>query len=286
MELLKCSKIYLPYYLCPEIDEFLSRNSIMIQYYSIKEDLTPALSSNEADSAVLVVNHFGLFTKTKLKMIIGKYQNVIIDNCAAFFCPEIKGCLNVYSCRKFFGVPDGAYIIGPDASANALKYPRDISSDTSSFLLKRIEKGCSEVYNERILNELRINNSGILRMSKLTESLLNSLDYNTIKEKRRNNFMYACQLYRPFNLLNLDDIRSDYCVPLFYPLVVKDIELVNKLQQKQIYTGRRWISVHKKVNSDSFEAFLSDYMVPIPIDQRYNRKELDYCFEVFRQIFP
>lgn len=47
--------------------------------------------------------------------------------------------MNIYSCRKFVGTPDGAYVIGKDAHKYVEKYPQCYSSDTCHFLLMRIE---------------------------------------------------------------------------------------------------------------------------------------------------
>jgi hypothetical protein len=262
----------------------LESKSIFVKLYNISDDFEPLLDANEKDSAILIVNYFGLFSKKKLAQIKERYNNVIIDNCAAFFMQKLSGCFNIYSCRKFFGVPDGCYVIGPEAGREVYNYPKDQSSDTSAFLLMRIEKGCNASYKDRMKNEERINNSGILEMSTLTRSLMCSLDYDTIRKKRKDNYLYASSLFEPFNLIIPYKFSDDDSVPMFYPLVVKDEKLVGKLQTYGIYTGRRWIDVLKKVNVDSFEAFLSTYMVPLPIDHRYGQKELDYCFEVFSKV--
>jgi hypothetical protein len=157
------------------------------------------MKRNEERTSILIVNHYGLLTKNQLAEIKENYINVIIDNCSAFFTPVIPECFNVYSCRKFFGVPDGAYVIGDGASSGTESYSQDESSETSSFLLKRIEKGCNTVYDERSKNEERINRSGILKMSVLTRSLLNSINYTRIRDKRIENFRYAHSLYGPHN---------------------------------------------------------------------------------------
>jgi hypothetical protein len=284
LKILNCSTIYLPYYLCPEVDEFLVKREIKTIKYSINSDFTPVLECNEEDSAVLIVNHFGMLSERKLFKMKKKFVNVIIDNCAAFFSPALPDCFNIYSCRKFFGVPDGCYVIGPNAFSSIEGYPEDQSSETASYLLKRIEKGCSEVYEERMQNESRINKSGIMRMSKLSQSLLCTIDYIGIRRKRYENFKYASKLYESFNLLNLNKFKTNDCIPLFYPLVVKDSDLIKKLQYKKIYTGHRWNSVLSEVTPNSLEAFLSKYMVPIPIDQRYSKSELDYCFKIISEI--
>lgn len=282
LRMMNCSTIYLPYYLCPDVKIFLEKKSVVVKSYNISDQFVPLLEENEKGSAILIVNYFGLFSKVKLTDLKDRYNNVIIDNCGAFFMEPLPGCFNVYSCRKFFGVPDGCYVIGPDAGSEIYDYPQDHSSDTSAFLLMRIEKGCSASYQERMKNEERIDNSDVLKMSKLSNVLMRSLDYYSIRKKRKENFLLACTIYGSFNLIKPDNFTDDRTVPLFYPLVVKDEKLVDKLQEHGIYTGRRWISVCNEVRVDSFEAYLSRYMVPIPIDQRYGENELNNCAEIIK----
>ena len=50
--------------------------------------------------------------------------------------------------------------------------------------------------------------------------------------------------------------------------------MLEKLRDMKVYTGRWWNSVLKNVPEDSFEAFLSLYMLPLPIDQRYGNNEI------------
>jgi hypothetical protein len=282
---MNCNTIFLPYYLCPDVAHFLNERAVNVCYYYISERFEPLINENEKDSAILIVNYFGLFSELELRQLKSKYRNVIIDNCGAFFMPAFEDCFNVYSCRKFFGVPDGCYVVGPGAGTSPYhEYPNDQSSDTSAFLLKRIEKGCTAVYQERMKNEERIDNAGVLKMSDLTRSLMCSLDYDNIKIKRRENFKYASTLYRKANIINPELYADENIVPLFYPLVVKDKELVEKLKIHGIYTGRRWSHVLSNVPVDSFEAFLTSYMVPLPVDQRYGEEVLDFCYKVFCNI--
>lgn len=284
IRLLNCSSVYIPFYLCPEVKQFLVSKGINVHSYSISDNFAPLMDRNETDTAMLIVNHYGLFDGNKLISIKEKYVNVIIDNCSAFFAPALPGCFSVFSCRKFFGVPDGSYAIGHNASSGCDSYPLDESADTSSFLLKRIEKGCSPVYEERMLNEERINKSDIRRMSLLTQSLMNSLDFEWIRNRRIENFKYAVELFQEKNLLNVGSFIEKESIPLFYPLVLKNREIVGELKKKGIYTGRRWISVLNSTNPDSFEYFLSEYMVPIPVDQRYAKSEILYIYNCIIEI--
>ena len=76
LQLLHCKTIYLPYYLCPDVRTFISRFNITIKYYNISPDFEPLLENNEEDSAILIVNYFGLLPESKLKNLKLKYSNL------------------------------------------------------------------------------------------------------------------------------------------------------------------------------------------------------------------
>ncbi len=284
LQLMGCEKIYMPYYQCPTVNDFLQKKGVKIEKYYLNNLFNPELENIADDGAVLLVNYFGIFSHDFLKEISEKYQHVIIDNGPAFYNPPIEDCYNVYSARKFFGVPDGCYVVGTSAKKNTMNYPQDFSSATSLFLLERHEVGCSASYKERMKNEERIDNADILNMSNLTKALLNGINYQRIRDARRRNFEYAHGQYKEMNMLDVFRHYDDSCVPMFYPLVIEQASMVDELNKRQIFTGRRWNSVLKEVAVDSFEGWLSRYMIPLPVDQRYGKKTLDHVYQNMKQI--
>jgi hypothetical protein len=126
--------------------------------------------------------------------------------------------MNVYSARKFIGTPDGAYTVGKDAGCFVDEYERDHSSDTSLFLLLRVEYGCEgKAYEARRANEERLNRSDVMRMSALTHRILGAADYEFIQRKRQENFRTACFLLNGYNELSVESYISADSVPMVYP---------------------------------------------------------------------
>jgi hypothetical protein len=274
--LLSCTSVWIPYYLCPSVKQFLQKYGIDIIPYYINDRFEPIDIAQSKSQAVLLVNYFGIIATGRIQIMAKLFENVIIDNSAAFFSDPIEGCYNIYSPRKFFGVPDGSYVIGKNAYSMTDEYEQDFSADTSAFLMKRIESGLIDTYKERMLNEERINKAGILKMSKLTIALLNNIDYVSIKAKRQRNFNIAHDLFKEINLIDPTRYTDDGCRPMVYPLVVDDIHLSEKLKKRQVYVGRLWNHVLEEVPVGSFEAMLSKFLLPLPIDQRYSLKDLSY----------
>ena len=276
LTVMKLNTIHLPFYLCPSVEKFLLRKGITVNKYSISTAFEPIDVNPKQDEAILIVNYFGIISPVRLQSVIQRFENVIVDNSQSFFTEPFENCYTVYSPRKFVGVPDGAYVIGKNVQLHSELLPQDFSSNHAAFLLKRVEYGSSAVYAERMKNEERLDQSDLMRMSKLTQLLLKNIDYKNIRDKRLENFQFAHRLFKNINLLSSQIENIENLNPMVYPLMVENAELVEKLNAKGIYTGRWWKDVLITVSKESFEAQLSTFMVPIPIDQRYGKEELAY----------
>jgi hypothetical protein len=274
LKLYGLNEIYLPYYLCPSVKKFLVSKGVTVKFYSLTPDLLPEIETNISNAAILLVNYFGLFSHQSMKELTQKFSTSIIDNCPGFYASPLENVYNVYSPRKFFGVPDGCYVIGNNAREGASNYAIDSSSETSNFLFRRIEDGCQNAYADRMLNEKRIDSSDILQMSGLTKAILSSVRYNEIGIIRRNNFQILHELIGHINEFDPMRFYDESCVPMVYPFVKTDSSLVDVLKEKGVYTGRWWNDVLNHVSEETIEAKFSNYMVPIPIDQRYGVDEL------------
>jgi hypothetical protein len=275
-----CNSIYVPFYLCSTVRDFLLRHSINVKPYFIDESFAPKDLIQESDHAILIVNYFGILSEEKLKKISNTFDKIIFDNSAAFYSKPINDFYNVYSPRKFFGVPDGCYVLGNNAQIYIDEYIQDISSSTSAFFFKNIEFGISASYEDRMKNEERIENAGVRRMSLLTTKLLKNIDYNDIKRKRQINFYTAHELFKPINLFNPLSFIDANSVPMCYPLVIESEDIIDNLHKMKLYVGRLWKHVLDEVPDNCFESWLSKNLIPVPIDQRYNENIIQEIFEM------
>lgn len=271
-----CTALWLPYYQCDTVRDFLRGKGVPLRFYHIGVDFTPLDIEQKEDEAVLLVNYYGVMSHERMSRLAADYHHAIIDNCQAFFCEPVSGCQNVYSCRKFVGAPDGAYVLGPHAECHVDEYDQCFSSDTAGFLLQRIEYGCEgKAYESRMANEHRIDMEDCLRMSALTRALLDSTDYEQIVVRRRDNFATACELFDGVNLLDARRYHDEATVPMVYPLVVEDDALLDRLLAAKHFQGHWWSYLLDEMDSASFEYWLSRYVIPITIDQRYGRDGLE-----------
>lgn len=278
---MNCHKIKLPYYLCETVRDFLLSKGVEVSYYHIGADMLPQVGNRLIDTAILLVNYFGLMKSAQLTEFVRENSNVIIDNTQGFYQPNILNAYSVYSPRKFFGVSDGCYVIGPNVERYLEEYPPDMSSDSSIFLFSRIETGGNANYVQYQENEKRLNEAGVRTMSELTHALLDNIDYVAIRERRQENYDYAATVFQDQNLLPASLlVRETMQAPMAYPLLIENENLRYELKKHHIYVGQWWKYLLNESGTSILEKRLSRYLLPIPIDQRYSRSEIKYIADV------
>ncbi|WP_417558554.1 hypothetical protein [Mesoflavibacter zeaxanthinifaciens] len=264
-------KIYLPFFICEVVLEPIRKHQLEIEFYSINEQLEPIFDFNviEDKSAFLYVNYFGLknlFVQTLCK----KCKNLIIDNSQSFFSkPEYKTD-TFYSPRKFFGVPDGAYLYCNKKLNITLKI--DQSWDRSSHLLKRLDINAEFGFDNFKNNELELVNLDIKQMSNLSKAILSSINYKKAIQRRTENYNFLDAALAKFNNLRLS---NDDGIPMVYPFWTNDPNIKEKLRKRQIYTATYWENVKRWCTNESLEYQLTNEVVYLPIDQRYGKTEME-----------
>lgn len=275
--------IWIPIYQCDSIRETFEQHGVEVKYYHQDRNFNPTDLRAGDDDAVLLCNYYGIMSQERMRILAQTFKHPIVDCAQAFFCKPVEDALNVYSCRKFVGVPDGCYVVGKDAHLFTEEYPQCYSSDTAAFLLMRIEYGCEgKGYEARGLNEGRIDYEGCMRMSKLTRTILDGTDYQEIIDKRKANFKYIHEQLADINRIDPTFFMDNDTVPMVYPLVVEDDNLIQRLYVAKHFQGHWWSYICDEQSEGSFEHWISRYVIPITIDQRYGKEEMDYLVKVIK----
>lgn len=129
----KIQKLYIPYYLCDSISEMCDKKGCSYEFYRIDSDFRPVFEKELSGNEYLyIINYFGQISNKQIKKLREKYKHIILDNVQAFFQKPVQGIDTIYSCRKFFGVPDGAYL-----STDCL-LEEDLQEDMLSSRLKHL----------------------------------------------------------------------------------------------------------------------------------------------------
>lgn len=264
-------KIFIPYYTCEVILEPIKKLKIDYEFYKINHQLEPLKEYNlQENVAFLYTNYFGLKQKMVQRLVNSYEKNLIVDNSQAFYAEPIKGVDTFYSARKFFGVPDGAYLYTNKYLEEELE--QDISYTRMLHLLKRIDLGAEAGYSDFLLNDNSLVNQPIKKMSNLTDNLLKSIDYRSAKLRRRKNYETLNALLQYKNQMEFD--IDENSVPMAYPYLSNNKNLRSKLIEKYIFVAKYWNNVLKWCEYDSIESKLVEHLLPLPIDQRYGINEI------------
>lgn len=280
------SKIFIPFYTCDVVLQPLLRNGIDYEFYRIDEDFYPLGIPELSDdsTALLYTNYFGI-CDVQVRDCVRKYKNLIIDNSQAFFAYPINGLPAFNSARKFFGVPDGAYLYVIDELLSRVpQLEEQKSHNHCAHLLKRIDLSAEEGYSDSTNNDLSMTGSKLCGMSKLSRRILESVNYPEVIKKRRENFNFVHQEIGHLNELCNDNIDLQRNVPLAYPFLFKHDCLKQILALNRIYIPTYWGNVLSWAPSNSREVYLTKYLFAIPIDQRYTSSTMQHVCSVIRTL--
>lgn len=286
IRLRKIQTIFLPDYLCSVIYETCKKENVAIKYYSIGENFLPDFKNLEIKDSdfVYVINYYGLLSEQFLAKLNGTFPHrIILDNSQAFFLKPQKGFDVIYTCRKFFGVPDGGYLYTYDKSKIESKIELAKSSPHFAHILGRFESNGSEYYKESGKNEKRLEIEDLRAMSKLTANLLNPIDYQSALEKRLRNWLTLDSSLRKFNLL---DLTVSPLGSYMYPFMIEQgKELKSFLIKHSIYVPTLWPNTIEEAKSNSWAYRYAELIVPLPIDQRYDKSDMNVILVLIDDFF-
>jgi len=272
-------KIHLPIYLCDSVRKMCIQNGFSYQLYHTDEHFQPQLEFKPCCGEYLyIVNYFGQIPDEEILKWQQKYENIIVDNTQAFFQKPIAGIDTIYSCRKYFGVPDGAYLSTAAKLAETLAI--DFSNERMSHILGRFEKTAAEFYPHFMASDQSFTTEPLKFMSKLTHNLLGAIDYDRVCLKRNQNFIYLADALAGVNRIALTVPQGPFAYPLY---VENGIEIRKLLAKKCLYIPTLWPNVLIESSRESTEYKFAANILPLPCDQRYGRDEMKFiCQEIFQ----
>ena len=277
----KYRKVFIPYYTCDVLLEPFEKLGVAYEYYHINETLEIAdqivLQQGEA---LLCTNYFGLKQRYIEQLATQYRQQLIVDNTQAFYAKPIEGIDTFYTCRKFFGVPDGAYLYIDKTLDGELD--QDVSWERMSFLNKRIDLGAEVGYADFKELSRSLVGQPVKRMSKLTERMMRSIDYQTIAQQRRDNYHYLQEHLASSNLLQLK--MDDDAVPMVYPYFAEENGLRERLIDNKVFVARYWPNVLEWTPNGILESKLTMQVQHLPVDQRYGRNEMNRIINIIKNL--
>lgn len=266
-------RLWIPRLICDSVIDICDREGVSYYFYNIGIDFLPSQELNlEENDWLYFVNYYSQFNNEKIQTIIHNYHRVIVDQAQSYFQSPIPNVDTIYTCRKYFGVADGAVLYSDIRLEGIIDY--DVSYNRMSFLLGRYEKNASDFYKEYVDNNEMFSNEPIKFMSKLTNNLLHGIDYSQVERIRSENCEYLHQQLIDINQLNIK--KSSFMYPL---MIDNGFEIRRKLIDERIYIPILWPYVFKITNPDDIEYKMAESILPLPIDQRYGIDDMAYIVD-------
>ena len=269
--ILRCkqyNKVYVPYFTCDSVVEPMEKLNIQYEFYHIGKDykITDEIELSEG-AALLYTNYWGM-QDDYCALLADKYKHkLILDYTQAFYSKPIEGIDTFYSCRKFFGVPDGGYLY-TDAKAS-FSIEQDESYKRMGSLVKRIDLSPEDGYDDFHRVGAEFSNMPMRRMSRLTRRMMQGIDYRKAAQRRISNYN---MLRKHLGGRQLRDGE----VPMIYPYVSEQgQELRKKLIDQKAFVAKYWPNVDEWSGENATEAWMANHILPLPVDQRYEEEDME-----------
>ncbi len=275
---LKPRRFYLPFYTCDALLSPFEARHVPFQFYQIDENLDPIdLPSLASDEYVLYINYFGLKSRTVERLVDDYGEQLVVDNTHSFFqIPSYPG-FSFTSARKYFGVPDGAYLYSPKRIAGQYpRFKRTSLAHSVARLSGAVEAGYGEFqeYESTLGDEIR-------RISLVSERLLSAVDYAGVERKRLRNFRFLAESLDSTNRLCLSP--EGPAVPFCYPYLPEKRVEKSMLAAERVYVPSFWLDTFNRGRAGYMvEKSLSLDLLPLPIDHRYTIRDMKRILVLLR----
>ncbi len=274
-------KVYMPYFMCDSLSLLCEKIGLDFEYYHIKPNFLPDFEKRLGEHEWLyLVNFYGQLNDDVIASLKKKYERLILDQAQAFFHKPKGNIDTIYTCRKFFGVPDGGYLYTDTPLPYEL--PVDVSHDRMEHILGRFEKTASEFFAKSVSNNDHFENKSLKRMSVLTQNLLRGINYEWVRSRRTENYTFLHNRLQGINKLRVSVPEGAFMYPL---LVDNGREIKRSLAKKGIYIPTLLPNVLELQEAYAFEKEYASDILPLPVDQRYDFSDMEYLVNALEAYF-
>jgi hypothetical protein len=274
LSLRKPTRVWMPWYICDSMIEPVRMTGVALARYAVDAtlDIRDRFTLHD-DEWLLYVNYFGV-CDANVDHVLDSFprRQVVIDNSQAFFSQPGDCLATIYSPRKFFGVPDGGYLI------TDLPVPEPNSDDIGSVtrcahLLKRLAGEPEAGYQDYHLAEESLLGQTPRRMSQLTNRVLSTIDYTFVRSRRQDNFAVLHEELGRANQFSLE--LKNGTTPLCYPFLGAPKGSRERLIAQRIFVPTYWPDVIINDDAPAFERSFANSCLHLPCDQRNDHADVD-----------
>ena len=282
-------RVWAPDYLCSSVFRAIINQGISFATYI---DLPGAVSmilppAPEDDDLVLIAHYFGKLNTGALAWLEGYPERRwrVLEDCVQSPYSKGVGVIGEYaitSLRKWWPVPDGAALYSALPVLNSDLVPPDenfISQRLAAKILRTTGRSEPRYLAWIQESEAILDTSPPRKCSWLSEQLLSSVDKATALACRRSNWQFIHfwlneGIGESTEVSSLYDGLLDGEVPLIYPIKVAQghrDRLRAWLAEHHIYCPIHW---NLTESASPVASRLSEKILSIPIDQRYDEKDM------------
>lgn len=297
--------ILLPTYLCPTIVGFVENMAVKYEFYNINKDLSINMDNvNELIrihnvKAVFFIDYFGFYNNryTRDKLLeIRKAGVILIEDAVQMFWMQKKkyfiGDYIFNSYRKFLPI-DGSVVIGinnlvfEELEDDYYTFMKDARNEKTIYINQGIGDEEKILKDFDFAHEKYYVRNSINSINSFDKEFLSHLPIETLNDIRINNYKYLKEALKDVVGIKiiLDDELEDN-VPLCIPVLIDNRNLVRRsLMKFNIYCPIHWVLNEEKWISNFDDAlYVSNRILSIPIDWRYNTNDMQYIADCLKII--
>lgn len=303
-------KVLIPAYTCQTVITPFVENGWTCEYYNIHKNLSidtddlekHCLSFNP--SIIVVHPYYGMDLTDSEIHTLRKLHDVgvliVLDKTQNIFSTQVIDFIDytVGSYRKWFPIPDGAYL-ETHTKLNCELFKG--YEENESFCMYQTDamylRGCYfNTGDERLKAiSIRLNKKATAdvgyklvphKMADISLSIIREENFSQNKSKRLSNFEYLFKNIDESNNIEfvIKNISLICSAPLYFPLYVRNRDLLQReLAYNHIYAPILWpIAMESVLINDRIEEIYNHILV-IPIDQRYDLEDMDRVVNVINR---
>jgi hypothetical protein len=276
LQQLQPKRAFVPHYTCDATLEPFRVLDIDIEFYELNDQFEPEIvPETNKDDCYLLTNYWGLQRASIDRFEKQFGDRLIVDNTHDFFFrPPASSCWSFTSARKWFGVPDGAFLYSAaDRYADILADlpPRNCEIELQPALdraLGRLKQGYQSFQKYEQAMDCRVK-----QISTYSSSILSLLDHEDVIDRRRKNF--SCLANQLNDCNQFSPALGTHDTPFCYPYLPIGTNDRHKLHRQQIFVPQLWQDVTDRAPTHSNARTWSETLLPLPIDHRYGVADMN-----------
>ncbi len=292
-------RVWLPAYCCETVIAPFQDQQFEVRFYGVGSDLAGMEVHPENGDTLLFIHYFGHRNTGALGRLeaLRAAGVAVVEDCVQAALTEGIGKDSDYgvsSLRKLLPQPDGALLasrrpVTPDAAPSSEAF---VSAKVAGKLLRGA--GAADETYLRLFEHAECHLLPVVprQMSWLSGRLLRKTDLEAVANRRRANWVFLrAALRRSESVAGLSlvfDTLGEGEVPLGLPVRVprgQRDSLRRYLAGHGIYCAIHWALTHLPSGEFAEERAVSDALLTLPIDQRYDSRHLERLVDAL-QSFP